>query len=92
MRGPRTPTLELIKEYWDAVGVQTELKPLERTFYFTRINAAEHDVGVWHLDAALEGPLLASKNKSLNFGQHRQAPERSGSSGGHPGTIRRGAS
>ena len=67
-RGPRTPTLELIKEYWDAVGVQTELKPLERTFYFTRINAAEHDVGVWHLDAALEGPLLASKNKSLNFG------------------------
>ena len=67
-RGPRTPTLELIKEYWDAVGVQTELKPLERTFYFTRINAAEHDVGVWHLDAALEGPLLASKNGSLNFG------------------------
>ena len=66
-RGPRTPTLELIKEYWDAVGVQTELKPLERTFYFTRINAAEHDVGVWHLDAALEGPLLASKNGSINF-------------------------
>ena len=67
-RGPRTPTLELIKEYWDAVGVQTELKPLERTFYYTRIAAAEHDVGVWLLAGILEGPLLSEKNLYLNFG------------------------
>ena len=67
-RGPRTPTLELIKEYWDAVGVQTVLKPLERTFYYTRIAAAEHDVGVWLLAGILEGPLLSEKNLYLNFG------------------------
>ena len=67
-RGPRTPTLELIKEYWDAVGVQTELRPVERMLYFTRQSNSELDVGVWHQDAGLEGPLLASKNKTLNFG------------------------
>ena len=67
-RGPRTPTLELIKEYWDAVGVQTELRPVERTLYFTRTDNSEHDVGVWHMGGVLEGRILAGRNLTLNFG------------------------
>jgi len=66
-RGPRTPVLELVKEYWEAVGIRTELKPEERSYYYTRVQAAEHDVGVWHADNMLEGALLASKSNQLNF-------------------------
>ena len=72
-RGPRTPTLELIKEYWDAVGVQTELRPVERMLYFTRAENSEIDVGVWHQAESLEGPLLSSKNDTLNFGSSSAA-------------------
>jgi len=45
---------ELVKEYWEAVGMQVELRAIERSLYSTRIEANEHDLGVWHSDRTEE--------------------------------------
>ncbi len=45
---------ELVKEYWEEVGVKTTLKMRERTFYVTRAVASEQDVAVWHIDFVSE--------------------------------------
>ncbi|MGQ9629453.1 MAG: ABC transporter substrate-binding protein [bacterium] len=64
-REERTEFLELVKEYWEAVGIKTELKSEERSFYEqTRVMAGEHDAGVWHLDVAFE---LTSHYMALNY-------------------------
>ena len=42
-----TANCELVREYWNAVGVKTELKQVERSFYETRSAAGELDVGTW---------------------------------------------
>ncbi len=41
---------ELTKEYWEDVGVKTDLKTVERSLHFTRKNAGELDVGMWCSD------------------------------------------
>ncbi len=41
---------ELVKEYWENVGVRTDLKTMERSLHGTRINAGELDVGMWCSD------------------------------------------
>ncbi|TDO93896.1 peptide/nickel transport system substrate-binding protein [Halanaerobium saccharolyticum] len=38
---------ELVKAYWEAVGVKVNLKTLSRELYQQRADAGEHDVGVW---------------------------------------------
>ena len=43
---------ELIKEYWDDVGVRTDIKTTERSLYMTMIANGETDVGVWSFSAA----------------------------------------
>ena len=35
---------ELVKEYWEELGLKVLLKPEEYAIYFERINAGEHDV------------------------------------------------
>jgi len=45
---PKTPIMELVKEYWEAIGVKTDIKSEERSFYEQRAQAGELDVGVWH--------------------------------------------
>jgi len=45
---------ELVKEYWEDVGVKTNLEMRERSFYTTRIVASEYDVCVWHIDFVSE--------------------------------------
>jgi len=44
------PYMELIKKYWEAIGVKVFLKPLERSLYVTRAQAGEIEVGVWGFD------------------------------------------
>jgi len=41
---------ELIREYWETVGVQVNLKVVERAYHGQRISAGELDVGMWHSD------------------------------------------
>lgn len=45
---------ELIQEYWQAVGVQVELRGIERTLYNTRGAANELDLGTWSSDRMQE--------------------------------------
>ena len=39
--------LELVEGYWEAVGIETQITPEERTLLGTRLNANEHDAVVW---------------------------------------------
>jgi len=41
---------ELIKEYWEAVGVKVELRAIERSLHWERGRANELDVGSWSSD------------------------------------------
>ncbi|RLE07783.1 ABC transporter substrate-binding protein [Candidatus Aerophobetes bacterium] len=54
-REERTDYLEMVKKYWEAVGIKTNLKPEERSFYeATRVKTGEHDAGVWQLGVTME--------------------------------------
>ena len=43
------PMLELIKEYWEAVGLKTILKPQERSLHNARQRSSEHGIMEWGL-------------------------------------------
>ena len=63
-----TSILELVKEYWNAVGIKTEIKPEERSFYETRSAAGECDVVVWHTDRMTEGTNYSMGGSWFNPG------------------------
>jgi len=44
---------ELVKKYWEQVGVKTAIKPEERSLFEKRMQAGEHDIGVWSMDGAV---------------------------------------
>ncbi len=44
---------ELVKRYWEKVGVKTAIKAEERMLLQTRLGAGEHDIGVWSMDGAV---------------------------------------
>jgi ABC-type transport system substrate-binding protein len=50
-------TLELIKKYWRAVGVNIDIKPEDRSLRQTRVQAWEHDVTNWGGDGGID-PIL----------------------------------
>ncbi len=50
---------ELIKEYWDAVGVKVELKEVNTDLYLSLISSNRHDVSTW-------GPPAASAPRFFN--------------------------
>lgn len=49
-----TDAFELVKMYWEKVGVKMSLKMLDRGLYQTRLEANEIDVGVWRFDYCTE--------------------------------------
>lgn len=54
---PKTPTLELVKEYWEAVGVQTQLNYMTNTLVAERAEANLIQVGIHHADRSTD-PLV----------------------------------
>ena len=47
-QGAPAALMQLVKEYWDAVGVRTELKEVNSDLYWTIVrDNNDHDVGVW---------------------------------------------
>ncbi|GAH46746.1 unnamed protein product, partial [marine sediment metagenome] len=48
--GPRGEILELVKEYWEAVGIKVVLKLQERALYSTRMASADHGAHTWAYD------------------------------------------
>lgn len=53
-RAEYMPVCELVKTYWEDVGVKVNLKTIARELYETRVQASQHDVGVWPVDRMLE--------------------------------------
>ena len=45
---------ELVKEYWEAVGVKTTIRSVEFNLYLERGLANERDMGLWIMDSANE--------------------------------------
>lgn len=70
--GPRTAICELVREYWQKIGIKVALKPEDRGYYNQRENAGLLDIGLWHLDCVTElhvyGQPLSGKMLSLSGG------------------------
>lgn len=49
-----TKVCELVKEYWENLGVKVNLKTVERAFLALRKEAGEHDISVWMSDGKEE--------------------------------------
>ncbi len=43
-------TMELIKSYWEAIGIKTIIKQVERSLYTTQCNSGDIEIGVWVMD------------------------------------------
>ena len=67
--------LELIKSYWEKVGVKTMIKAEERPLMFTRIRGAEHDAAVYFASGGLN-PVLEARHiiPCANLTANVQAP------------------
>lgn len=50
----RINVLELVKGYWEAVGIQANIVAEDRSLLYTRKNGNEHDVAVWGGDGGLD--------------------------------------
>ena len=49
---PHTQIAEMIKEQWKKIGIQAEVKEVERNLFFTRINNNEHQIAIWLNDGS----------------------------------------
>lgn len=39
--------LDLVRQYWEAVGVQVEMKPIERSLYYEKVEGNQHEASFW---------------------------------------------
>ena len=44
---PHTQICEMIKQQWRKIGVDADVKEVERNLFFTRVNNNEHQIAVW---------------------------------------------
>ena len=49
---PHTQIAEMIKEQWKRIGVQADVKEMERSLFFTRIASNEHQIALWANDGS----------------------------------------
>ena len=68
--GPWIDIAELVKDYWEAVGISTDFKVLERSYWFTRADAGITQVTFWTMDYQLT-PLV-NPDKLLPRGDRRE--------------------
>ena len=54
MEGPRGDVEQLVKDYFEDVGLQVQLKQIEQSLWGQRYRAGELDIGVWNLDGTNE--------------------------------------
>jgi len=47
---PKGPITELVKEYWQAIGVEINVKSITRTLLTPKVTANEEPMGLWHGD------------------------------------------
>jgi peptide/nickel transport system substrate-binding protein len=49
---PHTQIAEMIKEQWKKIGVQADVKEMERSLFFTRVASNEHQIALWANDGS----------------------------------------
>jgi peptide/nickel transport system substrate-binding protein len=52
--GPKTETLELVTEYWRAVGIEVVGTPVTRTLLDPRVRTNKEPLSMWHGDASTD--------------------------------------
>jgi peptide/nickel transport system substrate-binding protein len=71
--GDRADAMELVVQYWKAIGVGVELSVIERTLFYTRKEANDHDANVWGADggigAVLEPRFIFPNGGESNYGE-----------------------
>jgi ABC-type transport system substrate-binding protein len=50
--------MKLVAGHWQAVGIDAQLKPEDRSLLYTRKNANEHDCVVWGGDGGMKDAIL----------------------------------
>jgi peptide/nickel transport system substrate-binding protein len=69
----RADAMELVVGYWKAIGIGVELSSIERTLFYTRKEANDHDANVWGGDggvgAILEPRWYFPYSAESNFGE-----------------------
>jgi len=66
MVGTWTTNCELVREYWNAVGMKVTLKQSEWSYYETRAHAGELDVGVWGMGRNTENLVYIVEGYMFN--------------------------
>lgn len=46
--GPWVDTAQLVNNHWNAIGIKTAVNVEERSLYYTRMAAGEHQIAVWN--------------------------------------------
>jgi peptide/nickel transport system substrate-binding protein len=49
---PHTQIAEMIKEQWKKIGIQGDVKEMERSLFFSRIAGNEHQIALWANDGS----------------------------------------
>ncbi len=57
------PVHELVRDYWQAVGVRVEINPVDITLYWERGSAGDLDVGMAGLDNSVEMKVFQNVSK-----------------------------
>jgi len=47
---PHAQVGEMIKEQWKKIGIQADIKEVERSLFFTRVRSNEHQIAIWAND------------------------------------------
>jgi peptide/nickel transport system substrate-binding protein len=47
---PHSQIAEMIREQWKKIGIQADIKEVERSLFFTRIRSNEHQIAIWAND------------------------------------------
>ena len=60
----KTSITELVQEYWSKLGIKVSLQPADRNLAQVRVDSADYDVTLWHVDYVSDH-LLQSRPKHL---------------------------
>jgi peptide/nickel transport system substrate-binding protein len=66
--------LELIQEYWREVGIDMQIRTMDRSLFYTRKDANEHDANVWAGDGGMVDALLEPRWYVPTSGESNFAP------------------
>jgi len=54
-------TMELLKSYWEAVGIKTIIKQVDRSLYTTNCDSGDIEIGIWVMDRMTNVAISAGR-------------------------------